>query len=75
MKWHPDKHTTNKELASEKFKEISEAYNYLSNPQNGPNVDNTFTFKNADDIFKNFFGKTQEELFKHNLNIVRNSGF
>lgn len=31
MKWHPDKNPTNKETAENKFKEISEAYNVLSN--------------------------------------------
>jgi DnaJ homolog subfamily A member 2 len=29
--WHPDKHKTNKEIATEKFKEINEAYEVLSN--------------------------------------------
>lgn len=33
MKWHPDKHPTDKKIAEEKFKEINEAYQVLSNPQ------------------------------------------
>ena len=33
LKWHPDKNPTNKEVASEKFKKISEAYSVLSNPE------------------------------------------
>jgi DnaJ family protein A protein 2 len=30
MKWHPDKNPTNKEVATEKFKEITKAYEVLS---------------------------------------------
>jgi DnaJ-class molecular chaperone len=30
LKWHPDKNPNNKEIAEKKFKEISEAYDVLS---------------------------------------------
>ncbi|KAG2407851.1 hypothetical protein LR48_Vigan01g266700 [Vigna angularis] len=33
MKWHPDKNATNKKEAETKFKQISEAYEVLSDPQ------------------------------------------
>jgi len=33
LEWHPDKHTTDKEAAEKRFKEINEAYQILSDPQ------------------------------------------
>src|SRR5258708_34055069 len=33
LKWHPDKHATDKETAEKKFKEINEAYQVLSDPK------------------------------------------
>lgn len=33
MKWHPDKNSENKKEAEAKFKQISEAYDVLSDPQ------------------------------------------
>ena len=33
MKWHPDKNQDNKETAECKFKEISTAYDVLSDPE------------------------------------------
>ena len=32
MKWHPDKNPENLKYSEKKFKEISEAYDILSNP-------------------------------------------
>ena len=48
-KYHPDK-TNGDKNKEEKFKEISEAYQFLSNYQK-PNITNVI---NIEDIFKNF---------------------
>ena len=40
LKYHPDKNKTNKEEAENKFKEISEAYEILSDDQKKFNYDN-----------------------------------
>ena len=38
LKWHPDKNINNKEKASENFKEITKAYDILTNKDSGEDV-------------------------------------
>ena len=67
VKWHPDKNPNNKEEAVQKFREITEAYENLSDPEKrkiydaygfeGPKAStfSHFDFNQADDIFAKFF--------------------
>jgi len=78
MKYHPDKNINNREQAEAKFKEISEAYDVLSDKNKKTNYDMNNTtefsnFKKPEDIFKDFFKNDQmfntfnNDFFKVNM--------
>ena len=70
-KWHPDKNPNNKELAEKKFKEITQAYDFLKDKNNGYNdisnyKSNTHFFNTNNNSINNFFDTNN--IFKMNLN-------
>jgi len=80
MKWHPDKNKDNRQEAERKFKEISEAYQILSdeNKRNSYNMGGNMDFSNMnfmkpedlfknDDFLKKFFNEINKDIYAEGL--------
>tara|TARA_B000000565_G_C23736425_1_gene359212 strand:+ start:217 stop:648 length:432 start_codon:yes stop_codon:yes gene_type:complete len=71
LKYHPDKNQINKEEAEDKFKEISEAYEVLSDESKKRNYDlgNNISVSNQNpfDIYNNIFSNNHN-IFDININ-------
>lgn len=79
LKYHPDKNIENKQAAEEKFKEISEAYEVLSNEQKKYNYDNgqniVINNHNPFDIFENIFKNHNTHININLSNLNSNTNF
>jgi len=89
IKWHPDKNAKNKKEAEEKFKEISEAYNTLSDPEKKKEYDsggssaynyanagfNSDFFKTGNDFGFGFGNNNNNYSYKQNFGFDNNFGF
>ena len=75
LKYHPDKNQQNKEIAEDKFKEISEAYEVLSDESKKRNYDlgNNISVSNQNpfDIYNNIFSN-HNNFFDININNMNN---
>ena len=78
LKWHPDKNPNNIEESTEKFNDISEAYEVLSNNQKRNKYDTFGSVNNeehnnvnAQEIFKHFFNSNNlDDLLSSKFNTL-----
>ena len=69
LKWHPDKNPNAIELATEKFNEISEAYNFLLNHSM---FNNKFKNNNEDNNYYNILNEFINNIFNNSEKILKN---
>ena len=78
LKWHPDRNIKNKEHAEKKFKEISEAYQVLSDRKLRYNYDNSNirprNFTNPILLFTQLFTKLYPEIISY-LDIIEKGNY
>lgn len=74
LKWHPDKNPNDVELATQKFNEISEAFEVLSDTQKRNQYDlfgninsSSGPKQNPQDIYNNFFNDINQDTFFENI--------
>ena len=74
LKWHPDKNPNNIEMATEKFNEISEAFEVLGDKQKRKQYDmfgninyNQTPKQNPQDVFNHFFNDINQDTFFENI--------
>lgn len=69
LKYHPDKNPDNPEEAEAKFKQISEAYQFLTQPQQHQRPHHHFQAVDPFELFKHFHGPNGNMQFSSHMNM------